>query len=100
MGFPLLLGDRSIDWVDPSKEKKNLPPFQNKSYRNFKIHRLLRKCAHVIIETKPVFALLFRRKDKIPLSLLGRFHNDLAIRGDDAVIEVKRSTGLDLDGST
>lgn len=79
-----------------NRPRRGPPP---ESYRNLKIHCLLRKRAHIIIETKPIFALLFSREDKIPLALFGRFHDDLAIRGDHAVIEVKGPAGLDLTGN-
>ena len=67
-----------------------------RSYRNLKVHRLLGKCAHVVIKAKAVLAHLLGREYEVSLALFGRFHDHFAIGADDAVIEIKGSAGLDL----
>lgn len=66
------------------------------SYRDLKIHRLFRKCTHIVVETEPIFARLSRREHKVPLPLFGGFHDNFAVGGDDIVVKVKRPAGLNL----
>ena len=60
-----------------------------RAYRNFKIHHLLGKGTHLVVEAKSVFPLLFRCEDKITLSFLCTVHDGFAIGTNHAVIDVK-----------
>ena len=66
------------------------------TYRYLKIHHLLSKCAHLVVEAKPVFASVFRGEDIVALSFLGTIHDGPLIRANDTKVYVKGSTGLNL----
>lgn len=66
------------------------------TYSDLKVHHLLRKRAHLIVEAEPVFANVIRRKHKVTLALLGAIENDFISRADDRVIYVERTARLDL----
>jgi hypothetical protein len=66
------------------------------TYRNLKIHHLLRKSAHLIIEAEPILAHIIRRKHKVALSLLCAVEDDLVRGARDRVVYVEGAAGLDL----
>lgn len=62
----------------------------------FEIDHLFCKGGHVIVEATTIFTRLVGREDKIALSFLGPFQDDLLVRSDDAVVDIERAAGLDL----
>jgi len=79
-----------------SREKGGERTRSDKTYRNLKVHHLLRKRRHLIVEAEPILPDTLRRKYKISLSLLGAIQNDLFAGGDYRVIDIERTAGLDL----
>lgn len=70
------------------------PPFATDS--NFEIDKFLGKCAHLVVEAERVVANLLRGEDKVALSLLFALKDDLSTGSLDKVIDIKRTTGLNL----
>ena len=66
------------------------------AYRNLEINQFLCKCAHLIIETESIFALIFCCKDKIALPLLGALHYCSFVGTNHAVVNVERASRLNL----
>lgn len=66
------------------------------AYSYLKIHHLLRKRAHLIIEAEPIFTSLLCRKHRIDLSLVRVFHDDFSIRPVDIVVNIKGAARLHL----
>lgn len=64
--------------------------------RNLKVHKLLGKCAHLVVEAERVVADLLRREDKVALSLLFALQDDLSARALDSVVDIERATRLNL----
>jgi hypothetical protein len=58
-------------------------------YGNLKVYHLVRKGRHLVVEADSVIAFVPRRKDEIPLPLLGPCHHDLFPRPDDAVVDIE-----------
>lgn len=69
---------------------------KGRPYCDFKINKLLGKCAHIVVKAESVLARLFRREDKVALSLLLRAHDDPISRTDNAVVDIERAPRLDL----
>lgn len=69
---------------------------KGRPYCDFKINKLLGKCAHIIIKAESVLARLFRGEYEVTLSLLLRAHDDLISRTDDAVVDIERASRLNL----
>jgi len=65
-------------------------------YGNLKVHKFLSKCAHLVVEAESVFARVGCCEDEVALSLLLPIHNDLVIRSNYLIIDVERSSSLDL----
>jgi hypothetical protein len=68
------------------------------TYGDFKIHHLLRKRAHFIVEAKAILAGVIRREDKVALALFCAVEDDFVRGADDAVVDVEGAAGLDLGG--
>ena len=66
------------------------------AYSNLEVHKLLRECAHLVIEAESVFSRLARSEDEVTLTLLFTIHDDLVPRSRDLVIDIERSSCLDL----
>ena len=58
-------------------------------YRNLKVHHLFRKGRHCILEAEPIVPNLVRREDKVALSLLHIFEDDLVAGAEDGVVDVE-----------
>ena len=69
---------------------------RERTHGNLEIHHLVRKAAHLVVEANPVLPDLLRRKDKVPLPLLGRGHDDLVIWTCHRIIDFELAAGLDL----
>lgn len=67
-----------------------------KAYRDLKIHHLVRKCRHLVVEAEPVLARVLRREDKVPLSFFLAIHDFPVIRSYDLIINIEGAAGLDL----
>ena len=78
------------------KKKEARGERSDTTYRNLKVHHLLRKRRHLIVEAEPVLPDALRRKHKVSLSLLGAIQNDLFAGGDYRVIDIEGTAGLDL----
>lgn len=83
-------------WDDDLKGMANGREGKGRSYRDFKINKLLGKRAHIVIKAESVLACLFRGEDKVPLSLLLRAHDNLVPGTDDTVVDIERATRLNL----
>jgi hypothetical protein len=66
------------------------------AYSDFKIDKLLRECAHLIIEAESVFARLARGEDEVALSLLFAIQDDLVPRSHNLVINIEGASCLNL----
>lgn len=75
----------------PMKRTWGLP------YRYLKIHCLLGKCAHLVVEAKPIFSSLFRREDGVHLSLLHGTHDIFVVRPRHIVFNVEGAARLNLE---
>lgn len=80
----------------PHGESEQKGEGEGRPYRDFKINKLLGKCAHIVIKAESVLARLFRGEDEVALSLLLRAHDDLVAGTDDAVVHIERATRLNL----
>lgn len=67
-----------------------------KTYSDLEVHKLLGKGAHFVVEAKPVFARLASCEDKVALSLFPSIHDYLVIGAHDLVVNIERSSGLNL----
>jgi hypothetical protein len=65
------------------------------THSNLKIHHLLRKSAHLVIEAEPILAGHSRRKHEVALSFFGTVQYNLLVRADDRVVDVEGAAGLD-----
>jgi hypothetical protein len=66
------------------------------AYGDFKIHHLLRKRAHLVVEAEAVLADIIGRKNKVSLPLLGAVEYDLVRGANDAVVHVEGAARLHL----
>jgi hypothetical protein len=66
------------------------------TYSNLKVHHLLRKRAHLIVEAKLIFPHIIRRKHKVALSLFRAIKDKLVHGTDNRVVDIERAAGLDL----
>lgn len=80
----------------PHGESEQKGEDKGRPYCDFKINKLLGKCAHIVIKAESVLARLFRGEDEVALSLLLRTHDDLVSRTDDAVVDIERASRLNL----
>jgi hypothetical protein len=69
---------------------------ERRTYRNLKIHKLVRERAHLVVKAKPILPRLRSREDKIPLSLFLPIHNDIVPRSENIEIDIKGATCLNL----
>lgn len=65
-------------------------------YGNIKIHHLIRKSAHLIIETKHIIPRFLGREDKIALPFFGAFEDCFARRTTYDVVDVEGAAALHL----
>lgn len=63
---------------------------------NLEVDVFLSEGAHLVVEAEGVFADLVCGKDEVALSLLLAVHNNLAIGAFNNVVDIERTTGLDL----
>lgn len=66
------------------------------TYRNLKIHHLLREGAHLIVEAELVLPDLVRREHEVTLSLFCPIQYNLLAGAYHRVVDVERAAGLDL----
>lgn len=66
------------------------------AYGNFKVDKLLRKRAHLVVEAEAVDPRIIRRKHKVALALLLPRHNHSPIGPHGFIVHVERAAGLDL----
>jgi hypothetical protein len=66
------------------------------TYSDLKIHHLLRKGAHLIVEAEPVLPGIVCGEYKVTLSLLGSVEYDLVRGTNDRVVNVERAARLHL----
>jgi hypothetical protein len=66
------------------------------THGNLKVHQLLGKCRHFVVEAEPILALIVRREDKVALLFLLSFHYRAFVGPDDRVVDVKGAAGLNL----
>jgi hypothetical protein len=71
-------------------------PEAGSTYSYFKINKLLRECAHLIVEAKSVFSGLACGEDEVSLSLLFPIHDDLVPRSHNLVIDIEGASCLNL----
>ncbi len=64
--------------------------------RNLKVHHLLGKRRHLVVEAERILARLVGREDKVALALLLAVHDLLVAGALDGVVHVKRTASLDL----
>ena len=81
--------------VQPNK-KSISTPHNLGSYRDFKVYYFLCECTHIIRETEGIFARLLCGEHEIALSFLGSIQNDFLLRILDFIINIKRTTCLNL----
>jgi hypothetical protein len=67
---------------------------QGKTYGNLKIHHLLRKCAHLVVETEFVLSNIVCGEDEVALTFLCTIENDLVSRTGDFVVDIERTARL------
>ena len=67
-----------------------------KMYSYIEIHHLIRKRAHLVVETEHVIADFFGREDEIALSLFAAFKDYFARGSGYDVVDVKGAAALDL----
>lgn len=70
-----------------------------RTYGDFKVHELLCKCAHLVVEAEAVLADLVGCEHKVALALLRAIEDDLlwaaiGARADNRVIDVERAARL------
>lgn len=70
---------------------------ESKTHCDFKVHHLIRKCRHFVVEAKPVFTHVLRRKHKVPLSLFLTLHDFLVVGPYYTVVDIEGSAGLNLE---
>ena len=87
----LLFGREGQQLYSGGQEQK-----RGDAYSDFKVDKLLCKCAHLVIEAESVFSRLARSEDEVALSLLFPIHDDLVPRSHDLIIDVERASCLDL----
>ena len=63
---------------------------------NLEIDKLLCKSTHLVIEAESIFAHICRCEDKVSLSFLLPIHNNLVLWSHNLVINIERTTCLDL----
>jgi hypothetical protein len=66
------------------------------TYRDLEIYKLLRKGTHLVVKAEAVLSSLCSREHKITLSFLLSIHYDLIIWSYHLVIDIERSSCLDL----
>jgi hypothetical protein len=66
------------------------------TYGNLKIHQLVRKGRHLVVEAESEFANVIRREDEIALSLFLALHDDTLARTDNRVVNIEGTARLDL----
>lgn len=66
------------------------------TYGDLEVDKLLGKCTHLVVEAELIVADLLGSEDKVALTLLGSIENDLVARSRHNVVDIKRTTGLDL----
>lgn len=59
------------------------------TYCDLKVHHLVRKCRHLIVEAKSVFADLLGSENEITLTLFLPVQNDILDRPDDLVVDIE-----------
>lgn len=69
---------------------------EKEPYCDFEVYHLLGKSTHIIIEAESVFPRVLCCKHKIALTFLLGVHNDLVARAHNAIVDIKRTTRLDL----
>ena len=67
------------------------------TYSDFEVHEFLGEGTHFVIEAESVFARLAGREDEVALSLFLSVHDDLIIGAHDLVVDIERSSCLNLD---
>lgn len=67
---------------------------QQTTYGNLKVHHLLRKGAHLVVEAEAVFANIVCGEYKVTLALLCAIENESVSGADDGIIDIERTTGL------
>jgi hypothetical protein len=67
------------------------------TYSDLEINKFLSEGTHLIVEAESVFARLASCEDKVALSLLLSIHDDLLIGTHNLVIDIERSSRLDLE---
>lgn len=85
--------------IQPASSYREHPRWKKKkkkTYRNLKIHKLLRKRRHFIAEAEAILANALRGKHEIALALLCSIQNDLFEGTGDQVVNVERAARLDL----
>jgi hypothetical protein len=65
-------------------------------YSDFEVDKLLRECAHLVIEAKSVFSSFTRGEDEVSLSLLFPIHDDLVRWSHNLVIDIEGASCLNL----
>ena len=71
-------------------------PETTRTYRNLKVHHLLRKRAHLIIKAKSILAHIIRREDKVALSLFRVSQDNPVIGSHDFIVDLKLAARLNL----
>lgn len=66
------------------------------SYGNLKVDEFVGEGAHLVVEAELVLANDVGVEDKVALALLLAIEDDLLVRAGDNVIDIERTTGLDL----
>ena len=69
---------------------------EGRTHGNFKIDKFLCKCAHLIVKAESVFAHIRCCEDEVSLSLLLSIHNNLVLWAYNLIIDIKRTSCLDL----
>lgn len=64
------------------------------AYRNFKVHHLICKGRHLIVEAEAVLAGVLRRKDEVSLAFFLPFHDFLVIRTIYRIVDVEGAARL------
>ena len=66
------------------------------TYRNLKIHHLVRECRHFVIEAEPILSWILRGEDEITLPFFLPFHYFLVIGPVYRIVDIERAAGLNL----
>lgn len=69
-----------------------------RTYSNLKVDEFIGKSAHLVVEAERVLSGRLCSEDEVALSFLLAADDDLAIRTLDNVIDIERTTRLDLHG--